>query len=93
MTLKPNKTALFFRKSVDVLLRGGGFKGFDAGVDANRDWCAQREWTVEQKEGFRKWFVANSRKDLKGLADREFALFNLMWGWRNGRKDAGKGSS
>jgi len=93
MIPKSEKTVLFFRKALDAMFQAVGFKGFDAEFAARQDWYSRHEWTGQQKEDFRKWFVANSRKDLKwnrAVAEREFALFDLMWGWRDARRDSSK---
>lgn len=79
------KTKAFFSKALDTMFKVVGFDGYDPAFAQQEGWYGRREWSREQREGFRKWFVANARKDLKWsekLAEREFGLFDLMWGWR-----------
>lgn len=93
MKAKPDKTAAFYRKALDVMFKAVGFRGFDPDFATQQDWYCQKEWTEEQREEFRKWFVVNARKDLgwgKRLSEREFPLFDLMWGWKMERAKAAK---
>lgn len=83
------KTKAFFKKSLDAMFKVVGFDGFDPAFAQQDGWYGKREWTREQREDFRKWFVACARKDLKWSgrdAEREFGLFDLMWGWRESRE-------
>ncbi len=67
------------------MFKAVGFEGFDPGFAQKEGWYAKKSWSRDQREDFRKWFVANSRTDLKWSArkaEREYALFDLMWGWR-----------
>lgn len=69
-----------------------GLSGFDEQFAKQEQWYSKRTWTTRQREEFRKWFVVNARKDLrwpKYVAEREFALFDLMWGWREKKDVAG----
>jgi hypothetical protein len=53
---------------------------------AKPNWYAQYSWTSQEREAFKKWFVAKAREDLKLTkkgAELEFQYWNLMWGWRD----------
>lgn len=89
MKTPSNRIEKFFQKALDVMFRSVGFDGFDEEFSKKSDWYARREWTPQQKDDFRNWFISSSRKDLKWskqLADKEFALFDLIWGWREKRR-------
>lgn len=50
------------------------------------EWYLTCEWTKNKEEQFRKWFMAEIKKDLdvsKRKAENEYAYFNLTWGWKN----------
>jgi|688.fasta_scaffold856564_2 hypothetical protein len=84
------KTAAFFRKALDAMFQSVGFDGFDPEFARQENWYAKRAWSRRQREDFRNWFVSSARKDLKWserVAEREFGLFDLMWGWRDARED------
>lgn len=79
------KIGSFFKKALDVMFRAVGFSGFDEDFAKQKDWYSRREWSAQQREDFRKWFVVNAKKDLrwpKRVAEKEFSFFDLMWGWR-----------
>lgn len=81
-----SKTDKFLRKALDTMFKAVGFQGFDEEFVKQDAWYSRREWTAEQREEFRKWFVSSARKDLKWAkrtAEREFSFFDLMWGWRD----------
>jgi hypothetical protein len=43
------------------------------------------KWEEEQSEEFKKWFVAEGRKDLKftkQMMEKEHAWFDVQWGWK-----------
>jgi hypothetical protein len=92
--MKPtaSRSSEFFRKALDVMYRAVGFPGFDKKFAQQEGWYSKREWTTQQREDFRKWFVSSSKRDLrwsKHVAEREFALFDLMWGWREKKDSTG----
>jgi len=40
---------------------------------------------MEQSADFKKWFITETKKDLKfnkNMAEREFSWFDLKWGWK-----------
>jgi hypothetical protein len=62
-----------------------GFNGFDEEFTKQENWYALREWTVEQQDQYRNWFISECRKKLrmrKSQAEREFGFFLLSWGWK-----------
>jgi hypothetical protein len=48
-------------------------------------WYSQKTWTKTQREDFKNWFVTETKKQLKfnkKMAEKEFAWFDLQWGWK-----------
>jgi hypothetical protein len=81
-----NKAKDFFKKALAEMFKVVGFAGFDEEFTMQEGWYSKREWTAQQRDEFRKWFVVNAKKDLrwgKNKADMEFSFFDLMWGWRD----------
>jgi hypothetical protein len=90
MKTTTGKTEGFFREAIDTMFKVVGFSGFDKEFAKQSDWYSRRAWTPEQRDNFRRWFIASSRKELKWtkcVAEREFYCFDLMWGWREIESD------
>ncbi len=84
--MRRSKTEAFFKKALDAMFKAVGFDGFDPDFARQENWYAKREWSRQQREDFRKWFVASARRDMKWsirTAEQEFSLFDLMWGWKD----------
>jgi hypothetical protein len=91
MTTNP-KLNNFFQKAIDEMFKRVGFAGFDSDFAKQDGWYSKKSWTPEQRNQFRDWFITSARKDLrwsKRLAEREFAFFDFMWGWKDSTPDRG----
>lgn len=90
MAAKADKLQTFLKKALNSMFQSVGFSSFDPEFARRPDWYCRKQWTEKERQEFRKWFVASGRKDLgwsKGVAEREFALFDLMWGWKTSHTD------
>jgi hypothetical protein len=76
----------FLTKALDKMFQTVGFEKFDKEfTERHEDWYGQKTWTTEQSEEFKKWFIAEGKKDLKfnkQMMEKEYAWFNLKWGWK-----------
>jgi hypothetical protein len=81
-----NKYDKFIKKAFDKMFQMVGFEGFNEEfVKQHEDWYQQKTWTEEQSNDFKKWFITETKKDLrfnKNMSEREWAWFDLKWGWK-----------
>jgi len=75
----------FMNEALDRMFREVGFDGFDQEF-ANQDhWYLKKEWTLEQEQQYRDWFIENCRKRLK-MSEKhaiyEAGYFLLNWAWK-----------
>jgi len=80
-----NKFDKFLTKALDKMFKCVGFDSFDKEFTDQDDWYSKRTWTTKQNEEFKKWFIAQGKKDLKftkKMLEKEYAWFNLKWGWK-----------
>jgi len=84
--MKDSKTNKFFTNAINEMFKAVGFDGFDSEFAKQDGWYSKRAWTSEQRNKFKDWFIQSAKKDLrwsKRLAEREFAFFDFMWGWKD----------
>lgn len=75
----------FLRKALDKMFQMVGFEKFDGDFADQENWYSLKTWTEEQSEEFKKWFVAEGRKDLKftkRMMEKEHVWFDVKWGWK-----------
>lgn len=75
----------FLRKALDKMFQIVGFEKFDGDFADQENWYSLKTWTEEQSGEFKKWFVAEGRKDLKftkQMMEKEYAWFDVKWGWK-----------
>ena len=75
----------FLKKTLDKMFQMVGFEQFDKNFTDQEDWYAKKTWTKEQSEEFKKWFIAEGKKNLKftkQMMEKEYAWFNLKWAWK-----------
>lgn len=80
-----NKYDKFVNKALDKMFTYVGFEGLDKEFTKQEDWYSQKTWTQEQSDDFKKWFIAEAKKDLKftkTMVEKEYAWFDMMWGWK-----------
>lgn len=82
-----DKQATFLKKALDELFKRVGFDGYDQKlVDKYpNNWYVQREWTEEQEESYKQWFVEQHQKTFrstKKYARSEASWFLFAYGWR-----------
>lgn len=78
-------TTAFLDKAFDKLFQAVGFNEWDKEFTKRNDWYLQKTWTKEQSAEYKKWFLTEIKKDLKlkkNQAEKEWAYFDLMWGWK-----------
>jgi len=75
----------FLIKALDKMFKCVGFDSFDREFTEQDNWYTKKTWTQEQSEEFKKWFMAEGKKDLKfnkQMLHKEYAWFDLKWGWK-----------
>ena len=75
----------FLKKALDKMFQVVGFDKFDQDFADQENWYSQQTWTNEQSEQLKKWFMVEGKKDLKftkQMMEKEYAWFNLKWGWK-----------
>ena len=76
----------FLTKALDKMFQAVGFEEFDKDfTEQHDDWYSKKIWTEDQSNEFRKWFIAEGKKDLKftkQMMEKEHAWFDLKWGWK-----------
>jgi hypothetical protein len=80
-----NKFDKFLKKALDKMFTFVGFDQFDEEFAKQEDWYSKKTWTQEQSQEFKKWFIAEGKKDLKfskQMMEKEHSWFDLKWGWR-----------
>jgi len=80
-----NKVDTFITEALDEMFKRVGFEGFDKEFTNQEEWYTKRSWTEAECEDFKKWFSARYAKVFrsnKKIGEKEFAWFNLMWGWK-----------
>jgi len=86
-------TTEFLDKAFDKLFQSVGFEKWDKEFSEKPDWYLQKTWSSEQSKEFKKWFLTEIKKDLKfkkERAEKEWAYFDLMWGWKEQVHDNSK---
>jgi hypothetical protein len=74
----------FLKKALDKMFTYVGFDGLDEEFTKQEAWYSKKNWTLEQSNDFKKWFLAELKKDLKfskTMCEKEYSWFNLNWGW------------
>lgn len=81
-----NKYEKFTKKALDKMFTYVGFDSFNEEfTKQHEDWYQRKTWTMEQSADFKKWFITETKKDLKfnkNMAEKEFSWFDLKWGWK-----------
>lgn len=80
-----NKYDKFVEKALNKMFTYVGFEGWDKTFTEQEDWYTKKTWTQEQSDDFKKWFIAETKKDLKfnkTMAEKEHSWFDLRWGWK-----------
>ena len=80
-----NKLDKFLLEAVKQMFRTVGEKYTEQFV-SHKNWYEKKQWSKEQENKFRKWFISHACKKLgwnKKLSEKEYGWFNLMWGWSN----------
>jgi hypothetical protein len=80
-----NKNEEFVKKALNKMFTYVGFDGLDEEFTKQDQWYNKKTWTQEQSNEFKKWFINEFKKDLKfkkNMAEREYAWFDVMWGWK-----------
>lgn len=80
-----NKYDKFLKKALDKMFQFVGFEAFDKDFTEQKDWYSKKNWTEEQANSFKTWFITEGKKDLKftkQMMEKEHAWFNLKWGWK-----------
>jgi hypothetical protein len=75
----------FLKKALNKMFVDVGFQSFDENFVKQDNWYNLKQWTTEQENAFKAWFLTEAKKDLKfnkQMCEREFAWFNLKWGWK-----------
>ena len=79
----------FLEKALDKMFQAVGEKEWDREFTKQEDWYLKKTWTLEQREEFKNWFLEQIKKDLKVdkvSAEKEWAWFDMMWGWKEETK-------
>lgn len=81
-----NKYDKFLKKALDKMFTYVGFTSFDEQfTKENQDWYDKKEWSENQNNEFKQWFISNGMKDLKfskKAIEKEYSWFILKWGWK-----------
>ena len=83
--MKSKKIDNFINQSLIKMFQMVGFDSFDKTFVKQKDWYSLKTWTEAEEEEFKKYFVSEAKKKLgwsKSTAEKEYAYFNLMWGWK-----------
>jgi len=85
MYTSKKKIKEFLNEALDRMFKEVGFDGFDQEF-ANQDhWYLKKEWTKQQEDSYRDWFIEQCRKRLKfseKQAIHEAGYFMLNWAWK-----------
>lgn len=86
-TSRKDKQTVFVKKALNELFIRVGFDGYDQElVDKYpNNWYVQREWTEEQEESYKQWFVGQYQKvfrSTKEYARSEASWFLFTYGWK-----------
>lgn len=87
---KTLSTTQFLDKAFNKLFQSVGFESWDKEFSKRQDWYLQKTWTKEQSDEFKRWFTEEIKKDLKlkkHQAEKEWAYFDLMWGWKESNEN------
>jgi hypothetical protein len=83
---KITKVEKFYTKAMNKMFRAVGLKRWDKKfTQETADWYSKYNWTEEEADKYREWFVTTARKDMKWskkTANFEFGWFFLCYGWR-----------
>lgn len=80
-----NKVDKFISEALDEMFKRVGFDGFDREFTNQDGWYCKKSWSTEEFNDYKKWFLnkfAKAFRTSKKMGEREFAWFNLMWGWK-----------
>jgi len=90
MATSKKKTTEFMTDALDRMFRAVGFDGFDQEFAKQDQWYLMREWTKDQEDEYRDWFINECRKRLK-MTERqavfEAGYFMLNWAWKTKNSD------
>lgn len=80
-----SKVDTFMMEALDEMFKRVGFEGFDKEFTNQEDWYTQKSWSMDEFSDYKKWFVnrfAKVFRSSKKAGEKEFAWFNLMYGWK-----------
>jgi hypothetical protein len=80
-----NKVDKFMMEALDEMFKRVGFEGFDKEFTNQENWYSKKSWSTEEFSKYKDWFVSRFAKVFrtsKKMGEKEFAWFNLMWGWK-----------
>ena len=84
--LDMNKFDKFLKKSLDKMFTCVGFDSYNEEfTKQHADWYNQKAWSQSQSDEFKKWFLAEGKRDLKfskQMMEKEYNWFDLKWGWK-----------
>ena len=61
-----NKYDKFLKKALDKMFTYVGFDSFNEQfTKENVDWFNKKEWSEDQNNEFKKWFIEQGKKDLR----------------------------
>ena len=75
----------FIEKAFNKLFQSVGLEKWDKEFTKQDNWYTLKTWTKAESEKFKQWFIQEIKKDLKytsRAAEKEWAWFDLMWGWK-----------
>jgi hypothetical protein len=79
-----NKYDKFVKKALNEMFVRVGAE-YDEEFVKEDGWYSKKTWTKDQREDFKNWFIKETKKELKfnkTMAEKEFAWFDLNWGWK-----------
>jgi len=85
MKMKLSKEDKFVVKALSKMFDAVGVK-YTAEYCKKQDWFMLHDWSDEQIDTYKKWFMSAIRKDLKlnkNRAEREWQYFFFQWGWKH----------
>lgn len=91
--MRSKKTDDFIKNALNKMFQFVGFEGFDQNFVKQEEWYSLKSWTEEERETFRTWFLLEAKTKMqwsKKTAEREFAYYDLMWGWATNPNKANK---
>jgi hypothetical protein len=82
--MRSQATDKFLEKAIDKMFKAVGFEHFDKEFTKQEKWYTLRQWTSQEENEFKNWFISTAQKELrwsKKTSEKEFSYFNLMYGW------------